>query len=162
MRQVYSIFIVYLMLFPVLADATQPLQKASFADTQTTSGTQDPRALTETPQETAAREAGLINPQPVAASEVPQVNEFMCASSELKPNETQNILDLLKDGYTGKEIAGQTEKNENRDSLANKEIILVDPEDEKSSVKTEIQNQKFKPKEISQFLNMYINGPFAF
>ncbi len=162
MRQVYSIFIVYLMLFPVLADATQPLQKASFADAQTTSGTQDPRTLTETPQETAAREAGLINPQTAAANGVPRVNEFMCASSELKPNETQNILDLLKDGYTGKEIAGQTEKNENRDSLANKEIILVDPEDENSAVKTEIPNQKFKPQEISQFLNMYINGPFAF
>lgn len=198
MRQVFSIFVVYLLIFPVFADAALA-NNALFAQTpagqsvnpagtaaqplpggaQNTPGSQfpgktlDPRALIETPVQSAAREAGNrtasgasqvglgSGAQPPRAGGVPQVNEYVCKASELKENERRNIIDLLKSGFTGSEVAGQTSKEEDRGELKTDKLILTKPGDENVAVKATIPNQKFKPWEVSQFLNNYIDGPFA-
>ena len=120
----------------------------------------DSRILIETPEETALREetGEVITEDP----EVEQINKYVCDSTELNPSESQAILDLLKDGFTVDEIAGQTEKNDERDELQSNKLILVDPTDENKAVQAEVPNKKFNPWEISQFLNNYIDGPFSF
>ncbi len=163
-EKINGLFIVYLMLFSFFSPF---VSAAENSDSTTLVGDNalvqpDPRTLTETPEETAAREAGNPLETETTIPEEPQVNEYVCDSSELQEDEVQNILDLLKEGFTIDELAGQTEKNDERDELASNELILVDPEDENVAVKSEIPNQKFKPWEISQFLNSYIDGPFAF
>ncbi|MCR4335357.1 MAG: hypothetical protein NUV57_02360 [archaeon] len=165
MKKIYSIFLIYLFIFPMLGFATitdSPAitadSSAAFADSPTAEI--DPRILVETPEETALREQGTPTPQPTPAVE--QVNEYVCDSSQLSPEESQGIIDLLKNGFTGNEIAGDTNKNSERDELATNELVLIDPSDVNSAVKTEIPNKKFDPIELSQFLNSYIDGPFAF
>ncbi len=155
MRRLCAFFLAYLFLFPLLAEpalaASPPIPNQP---------SKDPRTLVETPAQAAAREANQNAPKQTP-KEVPQVNEYTCSSSELKPSETQNIIDLLKSGFTGKEIAGQTAKDKDRDKLHTNELVLTKPDDENAAVKTQIPSTKFKPWEISQFLNSSINGPFA-
>ncbi|HLC92704.1 MAG TPA: hypothetical protein VJH23_03280 [archaeon] len=157
MRQVYALFLIYMMFFPALAFASNPLL-ADFADPPSA---QDPRTLIETPEQTAARETGTGVQTTSATQGVPQVNEFMCASSQLPGNETQNLIDLLKKGFTGNEIAGQTSKDTDREKLDANTIVLTKPGDENVAVKGEVPSLKFKPWEISQFLNNSIKGPFS-
>src|SRR3989338_5358901 len=151
MRRAVTIFLVYLFLFPLLGGPVLAEDLPSGSD---------PRTLTETPEQTALREAGIAVTAPAKQIE-PQVNQYMCTSSELPPNEVQNILDLLKNGFTGKEIAGQTSKDTSRDTLDANELVLTKPDDENTAVKGQVPSQKFKPWEISQFLNSYVDGPFS-
>ena len=145
----------------MFASGLENENSALLAD-ETNVPTVDPRTLTETPAETLAREAGeqtLIQNQ---AELVPQATEYLCKESELTPQEAQGIIDLLKDGFTGNAINGETLSDENRDTLATNEIILQNPANESEAVNAQVPNQKFGPGEISQFLNNYIDGPFSF
>ncbi|MCH7902538.1 hypothetical protein IIC68_02175, partial [archaeon] len=153
MRDIRSIFLIFIFIFPIIT----PFAGASSHDI---GNDIDPRILTETPEETEAREVEPpITSQPET---VPQITTYVCENSSLTGDETQGIIDLLKTGFTGKEIAGETEKNDEREELAANELVLQNPENEDEAVKAEIPNKKFKPWEISQFLNSYIKGPFAF
>lgn len=204
MRQLYALFLIYIFLFPLAADARQmgPLSQdygpaaekgpsIRFADeplqgqgsspivtgitppaaapaalppsADSLGNAQDARTLVETAQEAADRAARQSQPkgvQPPVQEPAPQ--GFLCQNSGLSPNENQNIIDLLKTGFTGKEIAGQTEKNADRDKLAANKLVLENPNDENSAVKVDVPSLKFKPKEISQFLNTFVDGPFSF
>ncbi|MFH1390935.1 MAG: hypothetical protein ABIH20_01345 [Candidatus Diapherotrites archaeon] len=151
MKKIYSIFLIYMFIFPLFGSVAL----ADSPDTEI-----DPRVLIETPEETDAREEGVPLPEPEPPVE--QVNEYVCDSSQLSPEESQGIIDLLKDGFTGDEIAGETKKDTEREELNANELVLIDPQDANSAVKTEVPNKKFAPIELSQFLNSYINGPFAF
>ncbi|MEM4630643.1 MAG: hypothetical protein QXU92_03500 [Candidatus Diapherotrites archaeon] len=86
----------------------------------------------------------------------------VCTSSELPDNDSQNILDLLKEGFTTKEIVGETDKEKERKSLDAKEIVILDPNNKDKAAKVEVPSEKFLPSEVSQFLNSNISGPFAF
>jgi len=165
MKKITSIFLIYMFVFPIFASFAGadelidlPIPEAISVDP--TNPEVDPRILIETPEETAAREEGLPPEEP--EPEVEQVNEYVCDSSELSSEESQGIIDLLKEGFTGEELTGQTEKNQEREELEHNELILLNPQDENAAVKTEIPNKKFNPWELSQFLNSYIDGPFAF
>ena len=80
---------------------------------------------------TGGIQSGTINQQ--LPLQVPQRNELVCDSSELSPNETQNIIDLLKKGFTvdaNKGIVGASALNKDRDKLANNELVIQDVQDE--------------------------------
>ena len=187
MKKVSGIFLAYMIFFSMFAPMVeaQPAQAPEISFAEADSPLQ-PSPITlpvsDSPGTGSATDAAAGNnpsdavPPPSAPAEGPattpdsgagnapvqQVNEFMCSTSELSPQESQNIIDLLKTGFTGNEIAGQTSKDTDRDKLASNELVLINPEDENSAVKTEIPDAKFKANEISQFLNTSIDGPFAF
>jgi hypothetical protein len=85
-----------------------------------------------------------------------------CFSKALSPQEAQNVIDLLKSGYTGKEIKGNTLPDTDRKSLDKNKIVVQDPNNEEKAVKVSVPNKKFKPEEASPFLNSILKGPFAF
>src|SRR3989344_3886647 len=187
MRHALSLFVVYLMLFPAFAQAgidggpaspplsTADAPSANGADAMDSSSAgmpdsggaplayfaegDDPRTLTETPAEAAAREAGA--PAAAQPPAVQQVNQFVCDSSQLSPQESQNIVDLLKAGFTGDEIAGQTREDKDRERLDSNTLILTKPGDENVAVKGEVPGEKFDAWELTQFLNNSITGPFS-
>ncbi|GEM_PF-936316 len=86
----------------------------------------------------------------------------------LSSNESQNILDLLKDGFVGEKITGninpeKTPKTEaDRDKLAKDSLLLDHPSDDEKVVNTKVPSQIIYPFEITQYLNVHIKGPFAF
>lgn len=88
--------------------------------------------------------------------------EFVCETTSLSQQESQNILELLKDGFGGNKITSGAPPNTDRDKLSADELILTDPEDRNVAAKVKIPNEKMEPFEVSQFLNRYIKGPFAF
>ncbi|MCR4368659.1 MAG: hypothetical protein NUV67_02005, partial [archaeon] len=165
-------FIIYLFLFPMAANATgfAANSPAYFADEegpfssadepQEVPAEPDPRVLTTTPQEREELEQGQVEDAP--APEAEQVDQYVCSMHELEDSESAALIDLLKKGFTGNEIAGETEKDLDRPELATKELVLQNPDDENSAVKAEIPSLKFGAKEASQFLNNRFSGPFAF
>ncbi|VVB99105.1 Uncharacterised protein [uncultured archaeon] len=269
MRKILSIFIIYLFIFPLVAEATGTVQDfpaAPESSTQQVSGIQQANSSQLSSGHGYASAAGQSNvalscgsgtkayfadssPSPAAGSDtakttsppssiggissgtpnagavdalgqpaVPQRNELVCDASELGPRDTQNIIDLLKNGFTarpdegitglqakgatldnksGGNAAGTTDKGTGsgtgtgqgsgagtvnpqgskspspsaansakpkieREKLASDELILQDPRDENKGTKVKIPNEKMKPSEISQFLNVKVKGPFAF
>ncbi|MFH1224835.1 MAG: hypothetical protein V1676_03450 [Candidatus Diapherotrites archaeon] len=98
-----------------------------------------------------------------------------CETKSLTPEESQNIMNLLKDGYVGREISSGAQADTDRDKLEQNKIVLTDPGRELGDVKKEITdtekpqaaiveqpNEKFDAWEISQFLNNSIKGAFAY
>ena len=172
MKRMQSVFLVYLIVFSLFGNFVSAEDApATGAATDSESDTftlpdatqPDPRTLIETPEETAEREAG--NPVVTATEPVEQVDGYLCKASDLSPEESLNLIDVLKNGFTGEELAGLNpgqDAKDNREELASNELVLINPNDENAAVKTEIPNKKFSPFEISQFLNTSVKGPFAF
>ncbi len=98
----------------------------------------------------------------VAPPEETTEGGFTCEISSLTEQESQNIINLLKEGFVGDEIRGNTRANTDRDELATNELVLTDPEDRNVAARISIPNKKFEAWEMSQFLNEWIKGPFAF
>lgn len=98
-----------------------------------------------------------------------------CETKSLTEKESQNIMNLLKDGYVGREISSGAKADTDRDKLEQNKIVLTDPGRELGDVKKELTgteapqaaiisqpNEKFDAWEISQFLNNSIKGSFAY
>ncbi len=186
MRKLSSLFLIYIFLFTALAPAVVGYEygsQASFADAQSPyqTGASAPGSGTggaTVGQRDILSQSGLtgqnISGQGLSGSgnlgnnfpAVPQRNELVCDSSELSSQETQNLIDLLKKGFTvdaNKGITGVPAANgKGREKLSANEIVLQNSQDENIAAKAKIPNLKMKPSEIAQFLNTYVKGPFAF
>ncbi len=194
MQKLLSLFLIYLFLFPMLASPVVSSAQGEiyFAeDSKPRPSTSDPTSATSpgsgygntappkssggaattsntadnVSQPSRISPAGSGGGQGQVVNGVPQRNELVCDSSELSPQETQNLIDLLKKGFTvdgNNGIVGIPRTDMDRDRLASNEIILQDPQDANIASKATIPNLKMKPQEIAQFLNTYVKGPFAF
>lgn len=163
MKRTWTLILLYLFIAPVIAGPVG--FEPSFSGTVQTVPSSGQSGLasaffaeTKTP---AVPAGGIPNPNVSAATKFAP-DAPACLSEKLSDKESQNILDLLKNGFTGKEISGDTIKDKDRKKLDANELVLQKPGDDKSAVKTQVPSQKFKPKEISPFLNSRISGPFAF
>ncbi len=88
--------------------------------------------------------------------------EFACSTASISEKESNEILNLLKDGFVGASLdAGAAQPDGNRDTLLNPTVILTD-EDGKNAAKTDLPGQKVEPFEVAHLLNNYVKGGFAF
>lgn len=95
----------------------------------------------------------------------------MCVENSLTPDEANELFNLVKDGFLGDEFSGdanpaQTEKfksgEENRTELPNKNLIVENPSNPAQAANATIPSKELDPFEVSNWLNSYISGPFAF
>jgi len=114
-----------------------------------------------------AQDAGDTAPQAEAVSGVAEetatavTQEFACMTASISERESNEILNLLKDGFVGGSLDSGTEADGNRDRLLNPTIILTDDEGT-NAAKTELPDQKVEPFEVAHLLNNYVKGGFAF
>ncbi len=95
--------------------------------------------------------------------EEPLINEFVCEEPKsLTPEEANNILDVVKDGFTGAELDSGAPANEDREELLNNEVIVVTDDPDGAAAKAEMPNKKMEPWEMSHILNNRIDGAYAF
>ncbi|AJF60210.1 MAG: hypothetical protein QT03_C0001G0715 [archaeon GW2011_AR10] len=181
MRKLPSLFLIAIILL-----STYP------ANAQDYYAEQAPEPLNPTENENSAAfqgaDATVLDPTPDAVPQPPPIipavppatspivpipspfpnRGYVCESRSLTPTESNNILNLLKDGFVGEEISGdalpqQTENEiDDRDELKENNIILKSQQDENVTAKADLPNKKFNPWEISNYLNRHIKGPFAF
>ncbi|MEK6942028.1 MAG: hypothetical protein AABW85_04185, partial [archaeon] len=94
-----------------------------------------------------------------------------CMPNNLTDREANNLFNLVRDGFLGQELSGDADPdktkqiqlgNEKRDELSNNNVILENPSDPKQSAKATLPNKEIKPYEVSNWMNVYLTGPFAF
>lgn len=85
---------------------------------------------------------------------------FTCRLGGQTPEESQNILDLLNDGFVGENISSGEKPPEKREFLDNNNIFV--PVDDKTAVKTEVASAKIQPRELQHLVGDSFLGPFAF
>lgn len=174
MRKLLSIFLIYLFFFPLVAQpvvASHNSAEGFFEQQQTPALSPQvapPPSTPQVPGQSGATQLGTTSTTgaQTAGGQLPlDAKQLVCDSSELSPQETQNIIDLLKKGFTvdgNKGITGITGKDTDRPKLGRDDIVLQDYVEENKAAKAKIPNQKMRPQEVAQFLNTYVKGPFAF
>ncbi len=107
-------------------------------------------------------EAAGETAEPAQETRAPKRDEFTCGLEEMPDADSQNFLDLLRDGFLGSDYKSDDGNNTPREELQNPTIIIPIDKEEGTAQKIDLASQKFDANEAQHIMNDWIQGPYSY
>lgn len=88
--------------------------------------------------------------------------QFECNLEEMSASDSQNFLELLRDGFLGSEYGNNVPPKKQREKLENSTVIIPIDKEKGTAQKVNVADEKFDTNEAQHILNDWIQGPFSY